>query len=245
MLKRLIPVLLIDRDLRLVKTENFKKRTYVGDPLNVVRLFNEMQVDEICILDIDARLFGAEPNYGFIAEFASECFMPLAYGGGIRDIKQAEALNKLGVEKFILGTEAMNISFVSQMVNKFGSQAVVGCIDHISQNVIKPDTNLKVGLCAKRMQDAGIGEIILQSIERDGARCGYCLDIIRSVTNSLDIPVIALGGARDSGDLEQALAAGASAAASGSAFTFVGDLRAVLINYPDYAEQLTISGHGV
>lgn len=245
MLKRLIPVLLVDRDIRLVKTENFKKRTYVGDPLNVVRLFNEMQVDEICILDIDARLLGTEPNYGFIAEFASECFMPVAYGGGIRDIKQAEALNKLGVEKFILGTEAMNISLVSQMVDKFGSQAVVGCIDHISQNVIKPDTNLKVELCAKRMQDAGIGEIILQSIERDGARCGYCLDTIQSVTNSLDIPVIALGGARDSRDLEQALAAGASAAASGSAFTFVGDLRAVLINYPDYAEQLTISGYGV
>lgn len=245
MLKRLIPVLLLDRSLRLVKTEGFSKRTYVGDPFNVVRLFNEMQVDEICLLDVDATSAGVEPNYDFLGEFASECFMPMAYGGGISHHSQVEKLNKLGVEKFVLGTQALNTDLVNRLVASFGSQALVGCIDYVSTNVVSPRSQLDVKSCAHRMQALGFGEIILQSIESDGMRKGYDLDVVETISSELDIPVIALGGAKDYQDLGKALRSGASAAATGSAFTFVGDLRAVLINYPTEDERLMISSVAV
>jgi len=237
---RLIPVLLVDRDCRLVKTERFGRRTYVGDPLNVVRLFNEMEVDELCILDIDASHDGRSPNFEFIRDFASECFMPLAYGGGISTIDHALKLNKIGVEKFILGRHGLNEKLVTRMVSYFGSQAVVACLDHDRYDAVSPQNNVDVLRCARLLETQGVGEIILQSIERDGVREGYDLNIISKVAKELSIPVVALGGAGTTAHLMEAIRAGASAAASGSAFVFVGRLRAVLVSYPSPQEQIDI-----
>ena len=243
MRKRLIPVLLLDRDKRLVKTVQFGERTYVGDPFNVVRLFNEKEVDELCVLDIDATRDGREPDFGFLKELSSECFMPLAYGGGIRDLAHCERLNRDGVEKFVLGHGAMRQELVRALCNAVGSQAVAGCVDvrgsgsaaHCistgGTTAFKPQE-----LCAT-LQDCGVGEIIVQSVDRDGLRSGFDLDLIQTLSSQLDVPLVALGGAGTSRHLAAALHAGASAAASGSAFSFIGRLRAVLITYPDHDEM--------
>lgn len=242
MLKRLIPVLLLDKKQRLIKTEAFGRRTYIGDPFNIVRLFNEMQIDELCILDIDAQTYPCGPNYDFISKFASECFMPLAYGGGINSVEQADTLNGLGIEKFVIGSQALNSSLVSSLVNKFGSQSIIACIDYEGNRVLSPPCQLDVMTCLKHLEDCGVGEILLQSVERDGSRKGYDLGLIKTASDALSIPLIALGGAGTYGHLKSALESGASAAASGSVFSFIGDLRAVLVNYPSYSQRSEISG---
>lgn len=241
MRKRLIPVLLLDSSRRLVKTVKFGVRTYVGDPFNVVRLFNEKEVDEICVLDIDASKQGRAPDFGFIGELSSECFMPLAYGGGITQLDHCEQLNRAGVEKFVLGHAARNAELVRSVVRDIGSQAVAACVDVTgngkSARCMTPPTREDGGykpldLC-RELQDLGVGEIILQSVDLDGVRSGYDLELIREVSRGLSIPVIALGGAGEARHLAQGLHAGASAAASGSTFVFIGKLRAVLVSYPD------------
>jgi imidazole glycerol-phosphate synthase subunit HisF len=250
---RLIPVLLMDRRHRLVKTVGFGARTYIGDPFNVVRLFNEKEVDELCVLDIDATRDGRGPDFDFLAELASECFMPLSYGGGISTLAQAERLNRAGIEKLVIGANSSDANLVQALCRDFGTQAVVACVDVrgagaaarcFVANASRPTQLAPVDLC-RRLADAGVGEILLQSVDRDGARTGYDLDLIRSVAGSLPIPVVALGGAGEMRHLAQALAAGASAAASGSAFTFIGRLRAVLISYPTHAEMDRVLGSGI
>ena len=240
MRKRIIPVLLVDHQRRLVKTIGFGPRTYVGDPFNVIRLFNEKEVDEICVLDIDASAQGGQPDLGFLRELASECFMPMAYGGGITAAQQCEELNRVGIEKFVLGRSAANTSLVQDLARTFGSQATVACVD-VTGSGDEPRRVVQTGHhsgaidpldCCRRLEDAGVGEIILQSVDRDGARTGYDLELIRAVAPNLSVPTVALGGAGDAIHLAQALRAGASAAASGSAFVFIGRLRAVLVNYP-------------
>lgn len=237
---RLIPVLTFDRRRRLVKTISFGERTYVGDPFNVIRLFNEKEVDEIVALDIDASVDRRAPDAGFIRELASECFVPLAYGGGLTNVRTCETLGRSGIEKFVIGTACRDRTFVKDMSRMFGSQAVVGCVDvrgssDANSVFVKSGTEtLDVGLkdYAKRLQDDGCGEIILQSIDRDGQRNGYDRNLIGQLSVVLGVPLIALGGAGTYENLCEALLCGASAAASASAFTFVGRLRAVLINYP-------------
>jgi cyclase len=240
MRKRIIPVLLVDQRRRLVKTVGFGTRTYVGDPFNVIRLFNEKEVDEICVLDIDASPRGGSPDIGFLKELASECFMPMAYGGGITAANQCEQLNRAGIEKFVLGRSAANAELIRALVRTFGSQATVACVDvtgdgDAPRRVVQPDRSRPVidplDHC-RRLEEAGVGEIILQSVDRDGARTGYDLELIRTVAPNLSVPTIALGGAGEPVHLAQALRAGASAAASGSAFVFIGRLRAVLVTYP-------------
>lgn len=237
---RLIPVLLLDRHQRLVKTVCFGERTYIGDPFNVVRLFNEKEVDELCVLDIDATPDGREPNFEFLRQLASECFMPLAYGGGITKLQHCDRLNNLGIEKFILGAACEDEALVRAMAADFGSQSVCACVDAVRQG--------SAYVCATRsgqrklrqspvelavqLEQAGVGEVILQSVDQDGKRQGYDLPLIREVSQRLTIPLIALGGACGESDLVAAIQAGASAAASGSAFCFIGRLRAVLVSYP-------------
>lgn len=237
MRSRLIPVLQLDRNRRLVKTLRFGERVYVGDPFNVVRLFNEKEVDEICIVDIDASVDGRAADAGFISELASECFMPLSYGGGINRKAPIDVLARNGVEKFVIGSVDDDIDFVSGLAADLGRQAVVSCIDYRADGRVytrsgtkmRPRTPLDQ---ARMMVDAGAGEIVLQSIDRDGTRGGMDLAMISAVSHQLDVPLVALGGASNVDHLSEALDAGASAAASGSAFTFIGRLRAVLINYP-------------
>lgn len=249
MRKRLIPVLLVDRQRRLVKTVGFGKRTYVGDPFNVVRLFNEKEVDEICVLDIDASTDGRGPDLGFLRELASECFMPLAFGGGITALTQCEQLSRIGVEKVVLGHAALDRSLVQAVSRDLGAQALVACVDVVGSGpgarcVTRSAQNITplapLAHCLA-LQDAGVGEIILQSVDRDGARTGFDLQLIAALAPQLQVPLVALGGAGEIRHLAQALKSGASAAASGSAFCFIGRLRAVLITYPDPAEMDAIA----
>jgi cyclase len=240
MRKRLIPVLLLDRNRRLVKTVRFGERTYIGDPFNVVRLFNEKEVDEIVVLDIDAGPAGKAPDFGFLRELASECFMPLAYGGGIAEMAHCEQLNRLGVEKFVLGHAAFTSGLVAAASRDLGSQAVVVCLDVVGRGerarCVTRSGRLRHDVHpidqALAFQAEGAGEIILQSVDRDGLREGMDLELIDSLAHRLQVPVVALGGAANLQHLAQALKSGASAVASGSAFSFIGRLRAVLITYP-------------
>ena len=237
MRQRFIPVLLLDRDRRLVKTVRFGKRTYIGDPFNVIRLFNEKEVDEICLLDIDASVDGRTADTGFLAELAAECFMPLSYGGGINRQAPIDLLARNGIEKFIIGSLADDHDFLSGLARDLGSQAVVGCVDYADdQSVRIRSGSRKLARSpvdqAIALADTGAGEILFQSIDRDGMRGGMDLDTIRRVSARISVPLVALGGAGEVAHLEASLAAGASAAASGSAFSFIGRLRAVLISYP-------------
>lgn len=249
MRKRLIPVLLLDRNRRLVKTVAFGERTYVGDPFNVLRLFNDKEVDEICVLDIDATVDGREPDFGFLRELASECFMPLAYGGGLRRIEQCEQLSRNGVEKFVLGASATDPDFVRSLSRDIGSQAVVACVDVRGRDAnaqcftqsAKHDIRLAPINHCRKLQDLGVGEIILQSVDLDGARTGYDLELIHTISSQLTVPLVALGGAGEYNHLTDALRAGASAAASGSTFVFIGRLRAVLVNYPEPTQMNRIA----
>lgn len=236
---RLIPILLLDRNRRLVKTVGFGDRTYIGDPFNVIRLFNEKEVDELCILDIDASSRDGI-DVGFIAELSSECFMPLAYGGGLKDSGTCEALNRAGVDKFVIGAEAVRPGFIGELANIFGAQAVVGCMDVVGgatgRVAIRSGKTLldeRPVEYARMLADAGAGEILLQSIDQDGRRRGYDLPLIEAVASAVGVPVIAAGGAGDIEHFAPALEAGASAVASGSAFSFIGRLRAVLVSYPE------------
>jgi imidazole glycerol-phosphate synthase subunit HisF len=226
-------VLLLDRNWRLVKTVGFGARTYIGDPFNVIRLFNECEVDEICVLDIDAERYGLEPQFDKLKQLASECFMPLSYGGGLRSVESVEQLNRWGIEKFVLRSHAHDKVLVNKLVQQFGSQALLACLNYrgFGDTAVSDDGKnvLHKAVC---LQDIGFGELILQSVDRDGMREGYDLDMIGRIANPLSIPLIALGGAGTYAHLASALQAGAQAAASGSAFCFVGRQRAVLVNYP-------------
>lgn len=240
---RLIPILLLDGDRRLVKTVGFGERTYIGDPFNVLRLFNEKEVDEICILDIDATARGGAIDLGFVAELCSECFMPLAYGGGLTDLATCEALNRAGVDKFVIGAEAARPGYVGTLADTFGAQAVMGCIDvrgGVEGRVMVNSGRTEVGSSpidyARALEAAGVGEILLQSIDQDGRRQGYDLELIRAVSSAIGLPVVAAGGAGGLEHFAPALRAGASAVASGSAFSFITRLRAVLISYPESQE---------
>lgn len=240
---RLIPILLLDSDRRLVKTVGFGARTYVGDPFNVLRLFNEKEVDEICILDIDAARRSDGVDVGFLGELSSECFMPLAYGGGLRDLATCTALNRAGVDKVVLGSEALRPGFAGQVAEVLGAQAVMGCIDvrggahgRVMIASGRRDTGQSPVEYARALEAAGVGEILVQSIDQDGRRDGYDLALIEKVSAAVSVPVIAAGGAGGVEHFGAALKAGASAVASGSAFSFIGRLRAVLVSYPESAE---------
>ncbi len=251
--RRLIPILLLDRRRRLVKTVSFGERTYIGDPFNVVRLFNEKEVDELCLLDIDATVDQRSPDVGFLGELASECFMPLTYGGGITNIEQCHKLSRAGIEKFVVGTSSLDDTVMHSIAKELGSQALVACVDvkgrgDAARCVVRSGNSLlnigPTGL-ALRAQNAGAGEILLQSVDRDGARNGMDVELIRLVSSSVSVPTIAAGGAGELIHLVEALAAGASAAASGSAFCFIGRLRAVLVSYPSDSQVLTaMQAHG-
>ncbi len=237
---RVIPVLLLDAQKRLVKTVRFGPRTYIGDPFNVIRIFNEKEVDELCVLDIDATIQNRGPDFEFIRQLSSECFMPLAYGGGIRSAADCERLNALGVEKFVLGTTGPQPGFARSLADQFGSQAIVGCVDvvgsgtqaHCVVHAGSKSLAMTPDEYAVFLQGEGVGEILLQSVDLDGARTGYDVQLVRRISQQLSVPLVALGGAGGESHLMDALRAGASAAASGSAFCFIGRLRAVLISYP-------------
>lgn len=245
---RVIPVLLIS-DGGVVKTRQFKNPTYVGDPLNSVKIFNEKEVDELVILDIDCSPHGAAPNYSRIEEIAGECFMPICYGGGIKTVEQVRRVFDCGVEKIAINSAAENLSLISEAAALFGSQSIVVSIDCKKKSFFggytvtgksgTEDFKASPIEFAVRVQNAGAGEIFLHSIDNDGMMGGFDLKLVSEVSAALTIPVVAVGGAGTIDHLIQGLAAGASAVAAGSMFVFHGKHRAVLISYPD-AQQLSL-----
>ncbi len=242
---RVIPILLLDGN-DLVKTKKFGNKQYIGDPINAIKIFNEKEIDELVLLDISASQRNTGPNIQFIEQLASECFVPLSYGGGISNIEQASMLFKAGVEKLIINSSShSNPSLISEISEKFGKQSVCVCIDfkknwkgsfNVYKNRGKQNTGIDPIQFAIDMEKAGAGELIINSIDREGSYDGYELEIIRKISNVVNIPVIASGGAGKLEDLRSGIEYGASAVAAGSLFCFWGNLKAVLINYPSQTE---------
>jgi cyclase len=246
---RVIPVLLLRGD-GLVKTVKFKDAKYVGDPINAVRLFNDLEVDELIFLDIDASRKRREPPYETIAEIAGEAFMPICYGGGVTSFESARRLFKSGVEKIAVTTALIEKpELIREIADTYGEQAVVAGID-VKRDLFGRQRAMirggggKTGLdpldLARRAAELGAGEIMLQSIDRDGTYQGYDLDLVKAVSAAVPVPVIASGGAGGLPHVREGIDAGASAAAAGSLFVFSGPHRAVLVNYPTRAELRTL-----
>lgn len=242
---RIIPVLLMD-DRDLLKTVNFKDRTYLGDPVNAVKIFNRKGIDELAILDIGATRNHREPDFEILKDIASEAFMPLACGGGITSVEQVHELLAIGYEKVIINTGLVrNPSLIQKSAELFGSQSIVASIDAKLVNgqykcCISDGTELvdkspvEMAIEAERL---GVGEIIINSIDRDGMMQGYDTELVRRVADSVKEPVIALGGAGGIKDLKTVLDEGhAHAAAGGSMFVYYGRLKAVLITAPNEDE---------
>lgn len=243
---RLIPCLLLS-DGGLVKTVRFKDPNYLGDPINAVKIFSEKCVDELCVQDIQASREGRGPDFALLEDLASEAFMPLSYGGGVTTVEQAARLFHIGFEKVILNTALIDRpELVRELADRFGSQSVVASIDvrldrlRRYRCVVAGGTRLtgETPLAlAQRAQALGAGEVLLNSVDRDGMMQGYDLKLVRSVADGLSVPLIACGGARDAADLGRVLHEGhAHAAAAGSLFVYFGPLKAVLINVPSEEE---------
>lgn len=243
---RVIPCLLVHKG-GLVKTVGFDKPKYVGDPLNAVRIFNEKEVDELMVVDIDATREGRDPDYKSIAKLASECHMPLAYGGGVRTVEQFERLVSLGVEKVSASAAAVaDLGLVSAAAERVGGQSVVVVIDVrrkgrgfevFTHNGTKA-SGLDAVEFARRAEAAGAGEIVINSIDRDGQMKGYDLDLVRAVRGAVTCPLTVLGGAGALADMAGLVKEfGIIGAAAGSLFVFKGVYRAVLINYPARADK--------
>lgn len=247
---RIIPTLLID-DRDLIKTIQFGERTYLGDPVNAVKIFNRKGIDELSILDIGATRNNREPDFELLKDIASEAFMPLSYGGGIKIVEQIHDLLAIGYEKVVINTGFVeNPELVKRASEMFGAQSIVASIDakkingkykcFISDGMEPVDVG-PVEL-AKRAEELGAGEVIINSIDHDGMMTGYDLELVRSVVDSVKVPVIAIGGAGRISDLKTVLVDGhAHAAAGGSMFVYYGRLKAVLITAPSEAE-LTAAG---
>ena len=237
---RVIPVLLI-KGGGLYKGVKFKKHKYVGDPINTVKIFNEKEVDELVLIDISATIENKEIDFELIKEIASEAFMPLAYGGGIKSIDDARKLFSLGIEKVILNSAAFeNPDLITELSNEFGSQSIVFSLDlkkdfFGNQRVYSNCGTRKMKgspvEIALKMEEKGIGEIIFNSIHLEGTKKGYDLKLISQLSKSLNIPLIALGGAGNINHMMEAKRAGAHGLAAGTIFVFQGPLDGVLITY--------------
>lgn len=245
---RIIPCLLVHNG-GLVKTRQFGDHKYVGDPINAVRTFNEKEVDELIVVDIDATRLGLEPNYSLISKLATECRMPLCYGGGVNSVEQIEKIIGLGVEKVAISSAATtNPGLVSHGATRVGSQSIVVVIDVLREKSTRRSevvthnaarrTNLAPASFAAEMQTRGAGEIVINCVDRDGEMNGYDLDLVAEVRESVTLPMTIIGGAGSHADIEKLIAQyGIIGAAAGSLFVFKGKYRAVLINYPSRSEK--------
>lgn len=243
--KRLIPVLLLKGE-GLYKTQKFKEPKYVGDPLNAIKIFNDKEVDEICVLDIEASS-KKSINFDLIENLASECFIPLSYGGGINNIDDAARLFSLGIEKLVINSHNfISFDLIYQIATKYGAQAVIASIDVKSnffgnylvfKNNGKDNTGKKplefIQDCIKN----GAGEILLNNIDRDGMMSGIDLKLVTEIAQAISVPLIACGGAGNISHIKEVFNnTKANAVAAGSMFVFHGKHRAVLISYPKMAE---------
>lgn len=241
---RVIPVLLLENN-RLVKTIRFSKPNYIGDPINAVKIFNEKEVDELILLDVQASQQGRTPDYAKITEIAGEAFMPMGYGGGVKTLDDIKKVLWAGFEKIVFNTQAvLNSKVISEGAALCGAQSMVVCIDYKKNLFGKPKVYIKSGTestgknpkeFARQMEEAGAGEIILQCIDRDGTFQGYDLETIHDVASHVSVPVVACGGASVTSDFLKAVQAGASAVAAGSLFVYRSAARGILPNYPSQA----------
>jgi cyclase len=241
--------LLLDKNTKLIKTIKFSKPTYLGDPLNAVRIFNEKEVDELLIIDIEASTDKRAPNYQKINDIVSEAFMPIGYGGGVNSLEIASKVIECGVEKVAINSAiASNPDLITEIANVFGSQSVVVSVD-VKKNlfgnyhpyILRGGKKVDLSLIdyVKMIEDKGAGEIILTNISREGTYQGYDIELIKQVTSRLSIPIIALGGASSLDDFYAAIQeGGASAVAAGSKFVYSGNERGILINYPKQNELI-------
>nr|WP_294995047.1 AglZ/HisF2 family acetamidino modification protein [uncultured Sediminibacterium sp.] len=241
---RVIPALLLSGE-SLVKTTNFKKPKYIGDPINTVRIFNELEVDELMFLDINASVESQPPNLKILSEIANECFMPLAYGGGIQDISMAKSIFDIGFEKVVLNSVAhKNPKLISELSEHYGAQAVVVSIDvkkslfgkyEVWTNGGKVNTKRNPVEWASEMEQLGAGEILITSIDKEGTWGGFDLSLICKVTAAVNLPVIAHGGCGKVDDIQKAVKqANASAVALGSMVVYQQKDMGVLVNFPDH-----------
>jgi cyclase len=246
MIPRLIPVLLL-QDNGLVKTKRFKNPTYIGDPINAVKIFNEKQVDELVFLDIRATLKGYSPNFDCISEIASECFMPFAYGGGIKSIEHIQKIIRLGAEKVIINSALYsNPDIIRQASEQFGRQSIIASID-VKKDIFGQYKIFSSGGTKKqkesikdvihKAQNYGAGEILINNIDLDGQMTGYDEKLFSQISSKIDVPLIACGGAGSMQDFRNLYQTGyVDALAAGSFFVFQGKHNAVLITYPHYSK---------
>ena len=240
---RVIPVLTIDQG-KLVKTVKFNNPNYIGDPINAIKIFNAKEVDEIVVLDISATKLNKEPNFKLIEELAGECFMPLAYGGGIRNIYQAKKLFDLGVEKVILNSIVeSNVDLINEIASKYGNQSVVISLDIKSSffsgqghyhNSGRRKSKLSIEEYLKLVIAKGAGEIMINHIDNEGTFNGYDIELINKICTSVNVPVVACGGTNSVDNMAAAIFSGkASAVAAGSLFVYMGNNpNSILVNYP-------------
>lgn len=245
---RIIPCLLVHNN-GLVKTVNFGSPKYVGDPINAVRIFNEKEVDELMVVDIDASVLCREPDYKMIERLAAECRMPLCYGGGIKNSAQAQRIFGLGVEKVAFGSVAIERpEFITEIAAIVGNQSVVVVIDVKKQALAnkyevythngKRSTGVNPVEFVKRAEKLGAGEIVVNSIDNDGVMKGYDFALIEKIREAVNLPITVLGGAGSLSDIGKLISkCGVIGAAAGSLFVFKGIYRAVLINYPSRDEK--------
>lgn len=249
---RIIPVLLL-KNLGLVKSIKFKNHRYIGDPINAVKIFNDSAADEIVFLDILATKENRTISLEFVKNVGEEAKMPFAVGGGINNIEKIKSILAVGAEKVVLGSAAINLDFVNKASNAFGSSSIVVCID-VKKNLFgkyvahihnaQSKVNWTIEEYVKLISEAGAGEIIIQSIDRDGTFKGYDIELIKSLSDTIKNPVIALGGASSLDNMKEAWLNGyASAVAAGSLFVYHGARNGILVNYPTRKEILNTFKH--
>jgi len=238
-----------------VKTIKFQNPRYIGDPINTVKIYNEKEVDELVFLDIAATTENRKPPFNIISQIASECFMPFAYGGGIRSLEDIKTILSIGAEKVVINSYAVEKpSFIKEAGELFGSQSIIVSIDakkhsndsyYISTHGGNKSTKINSIAWATKMEEMGAGEILLNSIDRDGTMEGYDLELTKKVSEAVSIPVIACGGAGKYEDIGEVVEAGASAVTAGSLFVYQGKNRSVLINFPTRKEIEEILGRSI
>lgn len=245
---RIIPCLLV-KNGGLVKTVRFEAPKYVGDPINAVRIFNEKEVDELIVVDIDASVQNREPNYTMIGNLAAECRMPLCYGGGVTTADQVLKIISLGVEKVAISAAATQTpELISEIAERVGSQSIVVVMDVKKSGLFRrhevfthngsKGTGLDPVAFAKKVEALGAGEVVVNSIDRDGEMKGYDMELVERIRDAITLPLTVLGGAGSLNDIEQLIRRfGVIGAAAGSLFVFKGKYRAVLINYPSRVEK--------
>ena len=247
---RVIPVLLL-KNLGLVKSVEFKNYKYIGDPMNAVRIFNEMKADELVFLDIEATRQNRLISLDFVREIGEEANMPFAVGGGIKTIEDIRKLTNAGAEKVVINSAASDVDFIKMAAREFGSSTIVVCIDVKKKlfgglrawtNGGSKSMNYSPIEFAQKIEECGAGELIIQSIDRDGTMEGYDVDLIREVSQSVSIPVVALGGAGNLNHMKDATQKGyANGVAAGSMFVYQGSNKGVLINYLSQQDKIDLS----